>query len=260
MKLFASIFTVGIVFSSFAYGRMIYEDFQGYDVNTKAGEYIYYTDSSQNRAYNPWILATAEPGIQAAMGTIKEKDSGSLALFTPGNWIYFETENLTDTASLARWFQVHLGFMVNPEIAEANDKSLIAEVWYYAYADNDERFFESKATGVVDDGSPLQAYPRIYFEDAVWDKYDPKNFDEDGNYESVEKGIKVDDEFLEKLTAVGIQIRTNDFIIPEGFSEGDYYFDVWVDNFFVVPEPTMLMLLLTGCSLVFLSRGRRGAR
>lgn len=269
MKFFASIFTAGIVFSSFAYGKMIYEDFQGYNVGSYGTGFVYFTDSSAF-AHPPSVQEPVEgAGLNAAYFNINKNDWNGNQLFNPGDWIYFETTNLTDTASVAQWFQSHLAFVPNQAVADANpgNPSLVNEVWWYAYADTSgdgdyDRFFESRATAAGDAGSPLnshdtlQAYPRRYFEDAVWNEYNPQALDEFGNYLSVATDSMVPTDVLESLALVGIQIRTTYFNTAE---ETDY-FSVWVDNFAVIPEPTMLMLLLAGSSIVFLSSGRRGAR
>ncbi len=261
LKLFLTIFMVGIMISSLGYARRLHEDFQDYDVGNYTDDYIYYTDSSGDRAY-PTYIDEVENGIQAGGFSLSEEDGFGNELMSPGDWVYWENYDegkLSDNASVAKWFEAHLAFVPNENITHEPNPSLVDEVWYYIYADttgdgDDDTYFESQATGADDPDSPLagnfdilQAYPRRYFDGKdEWDEWDPETWDFIASTNEVPTNV------LESLTAVGIQFRTAAFD-PDG---EEYYMDIWVDNF-VVPEPSMFVLLLGGFGFTFLFRGRR---
>ena len=241
-KLLVTIFAAGVLLSSLSYSGTIFEDFQGFDVGwIGSQDYIFYSDSSQY-AYPAYIdIVDEDQGIKAAGFTFRDKwtDYNDDTLLNPGDWIYFETTNLADTGQTASWFESHLSFVTNPTVAAANadNPSLIDEVWWFAYSD--DRYFESRATAAGDAGTPLnshdtlQAYPKLYFADAIWDEYDPQQLDAYGNYLAINQGTSVDSSFLESLTKVGIQMRTTNF---DTAGENDYL-TVWVDNISAESEP-----------------------
>lgn len=258
MRLLATLVLVSIMTGLRGYAGYVYEDFEDFADGETTTDFYFYTDSTVD-GYGVTIQDLGGE-TKAAYFNL---NSGNLV---PGDWVYFETWNQLKGDRPLKWMQVDLAMVASDAVAAANpdNPSLVQEVWYYIYADttgdgNDDTYFETRATEADEPYSPLkssdwlQPYPKRYFAGEYadfWDRYDAQNWD----FVETTEGVPAD--IFESITAVGVQLRTDSFN-PDGETN---YMAVWVDNVFVIPEPSMLMLLLLGSATLVITRGRRARR